>query len=106
MRSPAFVTCLQHHISVIRSNQAFPVTQTLIIRFQNIQFQKEFSTPQNFDSGEFLCIFYKNVSNKKEESHNTIPLLCIIGNFLVVFVHPLNDFFAVIIVSVYEASMS
>ena len=46
-------------------NQAFPVTQTLIIRFQNVQFKKDFSTPQNFNSGEFLCIFYKNVLNRK-----------------------------------------
>lgn len=36
--------------------------------------QKDFTTPQNFGLGEFLCIFYENVSNKKEESCNAIPL--------------------------------
>ena len=30
MSSPAFVTCLQHHIPRTQQNQAFPVTQTLI----------------------------------------------------------------------------
>ena len=37
----------------------FAVQQTIIIRFWNVQFQKEFSTPQDFGSGEFLCIFLK-----------------------------------------------
>ena len=30
MSSPAFVTCLQHHIPRTQQNQAFPVTQTII----------------------------------------------------------------------------
>ena len=35
------------------------VNKEIIIRFWNVQFQKEFSTPQDFSSGEFLCIFLK-----------------------------------------------
>ena len=35
------------------------VNKEIIIRFWNVQFQKEFSTPQDFGSGEFLCIFLK-----------------------------------------------
>lgn len=61
MSSPAFVTCLQHHIPRTQQNQAFPVTQTLIIRFGTYNFKKDFSTPQDFGLGEFLmCILLED----------------------------------------------
>ena len=36
MSSPAFVTCLQHHIPRTQQNQAFPVTQALILVHKEI----------------------------------------------------------------------
>jgi hypothetical protein len=36
MSSPAFVTCLQHHIPRTQQNQAFPVTKTLILVHKEI----------------------------------------------------------------------
>ena len=34
-------------------------SQNVNYTFRDVQFQKEFSTPQDFGSGEFLCIFLK-----------------------------------------------
>lgn len=40
MSSPAFVTCLQHHIPRTQQNQAFPVTQTIIISQENYNLKR------------------------------------------------------------------
>lgn len=66
-----FKSCFGLYISVFRNTlvahkslekscfTGFTVLKEIIIRFWNVQFQKEFSTPQDFGSGEFLCIFLK-----------------------------------------------
>ena len=62
MRSPAFVTCLQHHIPGIQQNQAFPVTKTLISVTQEIgrrNIRYRFQSPEHICFGDFSCFLYK-----------------------------------------------
>ena len=71
MRSPAFVTCLQHHIPRIQQNQAFSVLQTLISVQQEIisllqdrQFQTAFYNPLRKFSGRVFVLFRKVINEK------------------------------------------